>query len=88
VKLANHLLWLGFYHLGDEGWDLLNDIYESHRWAPVFFVLWNYLQQKISAVSQRRRAELQELHVKRLPWSLWLSEEAGMGICLAVEFQS
>jgi len=54
VKLSDHLLRAGrvFDLLSNKGRDLLDNIYQGHRWPPVLLLLWNDMQQQVPSVRQ------------------------------------
>jgi len=63
VELSDHLLRTGsvFDLLSNEGWYLLDNIYQGHRRAPIFFFLWDDMQEQVSTICQGGRTKLQKI---------------------------
>lgn len=62
ILLQKQTLLAGFDLFRYESGYLLDDIYESHRWAPVFILLRDYVDKQVPPISDGRGAELSHLH--------------------------
>jgi hypothetical protein len=68
VEKSDHLGCPGrvFDLLRNKRRDLLDNIYQGHRWPPIFFFLRDDMQQQVTAVCKRGRRKLSKVNRKQL----------------------